>query len=494
MMKLYLLALANLLDELASNGEAFLTEGEYKLSVSDLGAKVTKEIYVLCKNLGWDCSIFDMESNAVLEEDINTDFEPFRLSITKPGRCSETLEILTLKGFLEWLESGHSKTRWRVAPLAKAFSTQGRLIMAWNDDLPFNTSEPLKSPRSLVKETGNIRSVESDIRPWLMLDGQQLDFSEKIHVCWAAKAAAILAACLSNEIDSENQSLVFKGPPKLILSICSFEKIQSEITFDFFQKIHSAAIWVYEESRQAEIRHNLLSSEFSRSGRENTSTIDYFKENIESALEGAKIAYQMSLSDLGKDTLKSLGDLRKAITEETAKSIDATRQVVAAVAAALAVGIGLVAARLSTDINPWLVIVIMTVTFGYVSMVAYSGWGFIKLQRDLRSEWRTKLYRFLPANEYKKMVEDPTSHAEKIFKISSFVGGIAVLVMGIAVSIFGFIHSATQVSPNSSVQNKIINYQSADESNFIDMHTKEASFYLKKNNNCPIILKNCLKQ
>jgi len=377
------------------------------------------------------------------------DFEPFRVTIRKPDRPENTLDILTSVGVLQWLEKGHDATTWRIAGMSKPLSTQVRIYTGWilpevaSSGIPapaVTISPNTKSPMALVRESGSLKIVPRDIRPWLVLDESQLDLQEPFHQAWSAKAFDALVCTLANEVDSENYTLVFKGPPKLILNPprSTVASIQ-EFGIDAFSCLHKAAHWVYENSREAEIKHSLLATEIARSGRENGSAADYLKANLSTALEGAKIAYQMSLSELGKDTLKSLSDLRKAITEETGKATDATRQTITSVSGALAVGIGLVAARLSTDINPWLISMVMLIATCYIGMIAYSGWSFISLQRGLRIDWQPKLYRFLPPDEYNKMVTVPAEKSEQVFKFTTSIGIAAVIVMFIGVSVFSFV-------------------------------------------------------
>jgi len=198
-----------------------------------------------------------------------------------------------------------------------------------------------------------------------------------------------------------------------------------------------------DKPREAETKHILLSSEVARSGLADGEVVSYFCEHLEAALESAKIAYQMAISDIAKDTLKSLGDLRKAVTDETSKATDATRQAVTAIATALTVGLGIVAARLSVQINPYLITAAVLVAFAYTLISVFSGWKFIRIQHTLREEWQPKLYRFLAAAEFDKMVRQPIARAERVFNMVAVVGLAVLLSMVIAVSYFAF----TQADP-----------------------------------------------
>lgn len=456
-----LITLAEQLGALAAQANAHIHESDDNVTVSNLCADATLAIFATCLGLGWTCSAFDQEHTPTGPDNIVEDFEPFRVTIQKPHRPDETLDILTSVGLLQWLDKGHDARQWRIAGLSKPLSTQLRIYTNWTFPEEASTATTVtvspvtKSPRALVRESGSLKIVPGDIRAWLLLDHSQFDLNEPSHKIWGSKAFDALVHTLANEIDAESNSLVFKGPPKLILEPPNTtEGTIQNFGIDAFLHLQTAAHWVYENSREAEIKHSLLATEIARSGRDNGSADLYLKGNLPVALESAKIAYQMSLSEVGKDTLKSLGDLRKAITEETAKATDATRQTITAVSGALAVGVGLVAARLSTDINPWLISMVMLIATGYIGMIVYSGWSFISLQRELRRDWQPKLYRFLPHDEYQKMVAIPTQKSEKVFKCSAVIGMGAVIIMFVGLSIFSFI-SEREISSFSPVHSEL---------------------------------------
>jgi hypothetical protein len=140
----------------------------------------------------------------------------------------------------------------------------------------------------------------------------------------------------------------------------------------------------------------------------------------------------MALADTSRDTLKVLGDLRKAVGDEIAKLNDMGRQLAASVAAAVATGIGLVAARIAAGTPSWLNLTVTVVVTMYVAMIVLSGVHFIRLQRSLRGEWQPRLYRFLPTSEYARMVDTPVAKAERGFFRIAWCGGAAVLLIALA--------------------------------------------------------------
>jgi hypothetical protein len=147
------------------------------------------------------------------------------------------------------------------------------------------------------------------------------------------------------------------------------------------------------------------------------------------ALEGARLAFQMGLEDLSRDTLKSLADLRKGLGDDAAKLADSTRQLAGSVAGSLVLGLGLVAAKLGTTAPKALIIVLALVLAGYVAAVIVSNLQFVLLQRSIRKEWRGRLYRFLTSEDYQRMVLKPAYQAEQSTFIAMGIGGVLALIM-----------------------------------------------------------------
>lgn len=436
------LLLANVLNSLASTGQALITEGETSLSVAGLVEVSARKVVAAATQAGWAFRIYDKEGNEYDEDEISDDLGAFHIPIQKPTRTPDehldTLYIVTEQGFSDYLNKGHPAKHWKLLELTTPFSCQARAFGNWDSATALSERPLTKPPRLLVKESATVRQVPEDVRHWLLSEGTILVESESLHCLWAAHAFVALSRCVANEVGLQGTKLIFKGPPKLNLELKK-DFIASNVELTNFQNLHDAALWVYESTKEAEVKHILLATEIARSGRTDGEVITYFNEHLSSAFECARIAYQMSVSEITKDTLKSLGDLRKAITEETSKATDATRQTIAAISTAMTVGIGLIAARLAVGIQPALITVVMVIVFGYTAMVASTGWSFIKIQRTLRDEWQSKLYRFLSDDEYKKMVGGPATDSENAFVRAAVVGLSALGILATGVIIFGFI-------------------------------------------------------
>lgn len=426
-----LIALAEAIDCLVETGQAFVAESESAVIVSALSATHASELKVLCEPLGWPVELFDgVGESWDSAEAPDPGFAPFRLVIQKPASPANTLRLLSNHAFAEWLKAGHVAPRWHVARFAGSLVTGARIIQSWE-----GTQEPVmlastKSPRALVKEFGNVRRVPEDVRHWLAPALETELFTQPVAQVWVRAASAALISCLPDEIDAENGALKFRGPPRLTLP--RFDVAADVLDHATFNTLMEVSRWLFEHEREAEMRHILLAAELARSGAAADSTLAFLRQHLAHAWESAQIAYQMALAETGRDTLKVLSDLRKAVTEETAKLSDISRQLTGSVAAAVATGIGLIAARVATNAPAALIAIVMLVVALYITMVISSGVQFMRLQRQLRTDWQHRLYRFLPEAEYTRMVVTPTGKAERSFVWTAWLGGVAVAVLTLA--------------------------------------------------------------
>lgn len=432
-----MILLAELLDQLASDG-AFIRESEKDVSASGLTIEAAEKIIAICQKLAWDFDLFDSAGTEWRDTELLEDFAPYRLRLRKPSTDGNKLVLLTNTGLAEWLGSGHAAVNWLVARLTQRIVTHGMLLQPWEEVAAYQPTPNTKSPRSLVREYGAERFAPEDVRPWLLREETNLSIEDEATKIWMSASVFALVHSLADEIDPIDRKLKFKGPPKLSISIpVELNDLADALDIDHFNGLQRAANWVFENEREAELRHGLLANDIARSAGGNGDDFQCFISNISDSLDGAKLAYQVSLSDLGRDTLKMLADLRKAVTEETAKVTDTTRQMVTSVAGALAISLGLIAARVNAAASYELIVGVMVVVAAYVGVVIYSGYAFVQLQRQMRSDWQPRLYRFLPPPEYDNMVSKPAKQAERTFFKVAYGGGLGVAVLT-AIVIFGW--------------------------------------------------------
>ncbi|WP_141400434.1 hypothetical protein [Magnetospirillum sp. 15-1] len=425
-----LTTLATLLDDLAVGNRAVLNEAKPTVGVSELAVGDARAVLAECADLNWNALIVDRENTPWDVNTISEHFAPFRITIHKPDYGLDTIALLTRSGFTQWLTEPRDEPRCLLARLPQPFATQRVIFTPWGDVTQFEPLPPTKSPRSLVREYGELRVVPNDIRPWLLQADELPIFDDPTFRLWAGIATVALLRSLPDEVEMESYALKFKGPPRLVLMgpVHPTDALAA-LGRDGFLSLQRAQRWIFENEREAEMRHVLLATELAQTGGTHLQAEECARIHIAAALDGAKIAYQMSLSDLSRDTLKALGDLRKAVTEETAKVTDATRQTIAAVASALAIGIGLIATRVATNVYPAVMIAVMAVALAYVFIVALSGTQFILLQRSLRIDWQPRLYRFLIPEDYKRMVTKPIGRAEYAFWWTAGIGLASVVVL-----------------------------------------------------------------
>lgn len=423
--------LADWIDRLPAQG-AFVVETTETVTISNLSVQMTTDLVTLVQAEVWASEIFDQTGESWPSDQISGDLEPFRVVIRKPAPPAGYIRILTNTGFREWLSRGIDASACQVAQLSETFDTLGVRFTSWDDAAePFTPAEPTASPRSLVRDYSVAITVPLDIRPWLLHDVEVGQYDNSAFQVWMAQALANTLSSLPDEIDAVTRNLKFKGPPRLSLLVNpdGFAGA-NELGPEGFKSVQRGARWVFDNAREAEMRHVLFATEIARSGVNSNSAEVYMREHAAAALDGAKIGYQASLSQLSADTIKALADLRKAVTEETAKVTEATRQIAGAVAAALAIGIGLMAARVTASASSMLIIAVMVVAAAYVAMVILSGIQFTLLQRGLRKGWQPRLYRYLPTDEYAALVLTPTRKAENSLFWIAGIGAITVLTMG----------------------------------------------------------------
>ncbi|WP_300578120.1 hypothetical protein [Phenylobacterium sp.] len=424
--------LATWVDDLCRAGVATVSENNEITLVSGLPANVALELEERCKGLSWECVIEDQEGSDWTGGSAVEEYAPFRAIINKPAGRVDEKSFLTISGLSQALSSNPPIGVVRVASQTSSLTTWGTHFVPWEDASEFSPFPPTKDPRKFVRETSGQRSVVDDIRPWIIKDGFSYDLHDPVFQCWSAISSRNLLRSLSNEISDDSNSVIFSGPPRVILEVGSIEAI-SDLTQVGFDKLQSAASWVFELPRETEMRHALFSMEFARYAGSTPNTRSAVCEASDIALEGAKAAYHLGLIDLSRDTVKALSELRKMVSEDVARASDATRQLITSVAGALSVELAIVAAKISSDVEDWLLISIAVVSLLYVAMTVAFGHRHLSLQSSLRKEWRNRVYTFLSGHEYREMVQTPLANATRTFYYASGVGLLLSALIFVAV-------------------------------------------------------------
>ena len=420
------ITLAEYLDNQRSANSINIAESETNVVVSGASHLVGDFIIGLLIQLKWTFSCRDaagMEITGNLQQGLDENFRPYQISIFKPISDTNTLSVLTKQGLVNLLNHNINYTNVRIARLGFAFNTYGCTYSGWNEISTINKKNQSKSPRLLVRDLSEPRLVPKNLDYWIMNDKSKINFDDEGFKEWAFVATKNLIVSISTEVDAENKRIAFKGAQRLITNINNFEISISEIIGkDEFVNLQDCVNWVYENERESDLRHQLIASEFSLCSQTSEGITAIIKENTLSVLEAARIAYQIHVSEITKDTIKTLTDLRKSVTDEMAKTNDTMRQFTGGLAGAITVCLGLILAK-STNTTPAPIAnVVSIVAFTYVLILFLSGLQFILLQRKLRKNWQPRLYRFLPIEEYNEIVIKPSQTVENSFLFLSILG------------------------------------------------------------------------
>lgn len=416
--------LAERLDELADAGAVTISESDV-VAISGLMAIEAKAI---CELIGdrWPIAAEDAAESETPIAEIRHEFEPFRLVITKPIAENGRLRLLTICGFRDRLAQPNLPGIIEHARVLAPFETQAFKVVEWGGSAEqYSPSSELRSPRELVRETAQVRQVPSDLRPWL-LQGEVRSEDCPVFRAWAANSAINVARSLVTEV-LEDGRLTLRGVMRLQFEPPTRSTF-AEFGFPGFRAMQRAAHWIYENAREAETRLGLFVNEMSRSARHNVSCAEGF-QSVDEALEGARLAFQLGLEGLSKDTMKALSDLRKSLSDETAKLSDISRQLALAVAGSIFLGMGAILTKSASNLSLMGALFLGLILSAYVAFVGLSGHQFIELQKDLRNEWRRILYRFISDSEYRIMVDAPSHKAERNFYDACVAAGLLMVIL-----------------------------------------------------------------
>jgi hypothetical protein len=451
-MKTSLSSLAEKLNTWVDDGRVNLRETSAEIVLNRLSPADAREAVALNKAVGWQVVVANGANMATPESEIADDLGPYRIVLTKPDGISGHDRLITLAGLRDRLRRDLDCSVLHVISCSKRFDTRSLRICPFDDLDSFAGGPAPGSPRKVVREMGDTRLTPADIGPWLLADADAPPPSDPAFEVWREVATPRLLRCLANEVTTD--ALVMRGPPTVTLEMGPTDA-PSQLDVQGFLGLQKAAGWVYETDRDLETRHGLFTAEIARAAVAEGNAASAFKRLALPALASAKIAYGLVLSGVNRDTLKALADLRKAVTDETGKLADTVRALAGTVATTVFAGLGLVLARLKADLPPVAMGALAFVLLFYVGSVIWSGWSFVRIQRNIRSQWKARLYSFLESDEYEEMVGKPVAQAEQGFLVAARAGAaITVLICGVLIGLAVFEEIAQQkgaTAPTPSV-------------------------------------------
>lgn len=252
---------------------------------------------------------------------------------------------------------------------------------------------------------------------------------------WGDLAAVQLARSLCNRLTPmrEKVRLEFTGPPAAVL-------VEDAVRIaGAFAELTRVAEWIFL-SPDIEVRHAFFSGEFART---KPASEEDLGELVDRALQAAQELHRAHLRSAGRETIRAVADLRKAVFDETQRvsqrAVDLTAGLAKDVPAAAA---PLVVKVLSdgTKVDPGLQTAFTYAAAAYLlasfivqSVVAV---GFVMEQHRSRRTWLKTLHGALPADELAALAERPFIRVERIFWCVFLLVGSAygLLVLGLVAS------------------------------------------------------------
>lgn len=428
--------LASRVDALAAAGRATVSETRTQLALYQLAGPDARDVLDLLVPAGFGLVRLADAGGDLTAGELDAHALDVELVASKPAAPDWIYPVVTAAGLSAIIDRAPVENVVWVHGLDRRIDTVSVSWRQWDDVAPFVASE-VPHPSKVVRVLRAGDPLES-VGRWLLRDADA-DVTGRLLSRWREHAAVALVRAIAQEVEGDGRVL-FRGPPPTRFST----EGASRMEIGCFSALQRAAAWVYENPREIENRHGLLAAEVSRTALRDGDA-PALASTMPAALEGARIAYGFGVSQQSRDALKTLSDLRKAVSDETSKLTDATRTMAAAVTTSAVGNVALVIARLTLGkdarfVAPAAVAIGLALAV-YVGAVIWSGWNFLTLQRDLRTEWRERLYRFLPDDEYQRMVAAPVAAAESAFRHAAFASA-AVSVLLLAAIAFVVFRSA----------------------------------------------------
>lgn len=361
--------------------------------------------------------------NLATVEHADIEDEPIRV-IVKKNSTPEWRYFLSAAGFEAWLgKLGGGKDQvpprqcvWIAQPV-EAFSTYLFAIKPFGADktLPDVAVHPEK-PWKLVRDLTHKKTPIS-LAPWLLLEEPPSGPCD-VYDVWRLHAARQLAFCLPAEVragDGELEAL-FKGGRTIPLKI-------EDITYTLtdYSLFSEACSWVYGTPREAETKFLLLNNHIAVNWEIGQNWPGGARKVLSNSLIGAKEAFAFHLLDQSKEAVKGLGDLRKGLQEEVAKTQTSSRDLISAVWRDFVIAGVLLALKTpgavkleASVIRP----IYLATALLLLLSVLISGWSACRFNHlaDLsRKDWRNKLYSFLSDSDWKELVERQIHAGRRVF-------------------------------------------------------------------------------
>ena len=319
----------------------------------------------------------------------------------------------------------------------ESFETQQWKVVPWKQMQP-EESETDVPVRTVSVTKSIIRCFSTDflppdtIAPWILISGDKM--TDEPMKLWASLACRELLKCFVNELFSaeiKKVGLSGKPPRKIPFG----EEYAALPTFDIIQE---TAKWIFLEGNEAELKHTFLSTELAREWPDGVTFCEGIVYRLPPALESARLLYKAHIRTGGKDTLKSLGDLRKSLAEETQKILQQSRDLSSALWKDMTLVISTLVLRYSLDSakanDQQKVFALAFCAVALYIAISY-GMSFsinrhaLSLLEKSRATWRTKLYGFLDEQDYQELAGLPVNAAMRSYRRVERITSAIMLIL-----------------------------------------------------------------
>lgn len=366
--------------------------------------------------------------------------------------CNELpgiLRLFTFEGWRTFLLQDNKLCEYKYIYglfITEEFQTLCWSVLPWKEMLPVQTScnttaKKTSVTKSIIKCYSTAFLPPDAIAPWILeTSGRRAD--EAITL-WKSIGCRELLKCFANELFSAEKMMVGlagKPPRKIAFG-------DETLALPSFDIIQEAAKWIFLEGNETELKHTFLSSELAREWPADVDFCEGIMLRLPSALESARLLYKAHIRSGSKDTMKSLGDLRKTLTEDTQKIIQQSRELSSTLWKDMALVISVLVVRYSLDAAKSAglqkvyalvfcgIAIYIVISYG---MSVYINRQTISLLERVRTTWRTKLYGFLDEQDYYELASRPVKDAMGSYsRVERMTSAVVILLVMILLTAAG---------------------------------------------------------
>ncbi|WP_413731474.1 hypothetical protein [Sodalis sp. RH20] len=328
--------------------------------------------------------------------------------------------------------------RIRLNFIDTSFSTLTFEALPWidkpsEDSNFFEEKKEHSRVRSYVKNYESHNLAPSCVEPWIL---NSLEIENEAFETWKALSCLLLVKCLPDELFYNEDGIEIAGlsgrpPRKLVID-------KNNLDISIYDDLQETIKWIYLQGNEIELKHTFLASELAREWPANIDFYSGLSRKLPLALESASLLYKAHIRSSSKETIKTLADLRKTLSEDVQKIVQQTRDISNNIWKDIAIVMGAVIFKYtiniakSPDLNNIYSFIFLTLGIYMImsfSLTIYINKKFTNLLEKNRKAWRGKLYGFLDDNDYQTLANGPIEDAIKAYKRVKLITGILVCLI-----------------------------------------------------------------